>query len=297
MKIIQLLTILLAAVHLHSCQNQVPAADAYGNFEATEVTVAAQVHGPLLELNLNEGDVIKSGTPVGFIDSVPLLLRRDQLEAQRQAMASRHSGVTSRVDVLQQQKKNAVIEQGRIQRLLKENAATQKQLDEVNGEIDVITKQMESVYTENSTIGAELKSVDAQIAQINDQIARSVIVNPVTGTVLTKFAEASELTSPGQFLYKIADLDTLQLRVFIGGDQLAAVTIGQRVKVRYDTGRKTYGETSGTVSWISPQAEFTPKIVQTKNQRTNLVYAVKIAVPNQEGKMKIGMPGEMLISK
>lgn len=287
---------LLMAV-ISSCNGGNDDADAYGNFEAIEVMVAAQVAGPLLSFTVNESDRLESGQVVGCIDTLPLSLKREQLLAQREAIATKNSGMVTQIDVLRQQKQNAEIEKGRVERLLKDQAATQKQLDDVTGQIGVINAQIENVYAQYAGIGAELKAVDAQIAQANDQIARSRIVNPIRGEVLTKYAEQSEMTAPGKFLYKIANLDTITLRVYIAGDQLSEVKTGQPVTVRYDAAHEEFGEASGVVTWIASSAEFTPKIVQTKEQRTNLVYAVKIAVPNEKGEMKIGMPGEIVITK
>jgi HlyD family secretion protein len=197
--------------------------------------------------------------------------------------------------VLNQQKKNAEVDQQRIKKMFSEGAATQKQLDDVNGQLDVIEKQIRSVETQNGGISAEIKSVDAQIAQVNDQVLRSYILNPIDGTVLTKYAEQSEITSTGKNLYKIGDLSRVELRAFISGDQLSSVKIGQQVRIKYDTEGGQYGETSGTIKWIASSAEFTPKIVQTKEQRTNLVYAIKVTVNNSDGKIKIGMPGEAFL--
>ena len=204
--------------------------------------------------------------------------------------------MASQIAVLNQQIKNAQVDQQRIKNMLNEGAATQKQLDDINGQLNVLQKQILSVTSQNATIAAELKSMDAQIAMLQDQIARSYIINPQAGTVLMKYAELSEITSAGKNLYKIGDLKKMELRAYISGSQLAAVKIGAQVRVKYDTEGGSMGETKGQITWISSTAEFTPKIVQTKEQRTNLVYAIKVAVDNTNGQLKIGMPGEMFLN-
>ncbi|HYV91329.1 MAG TPA: HlyD family efflux transporter periplasmic adaptor subunit [Chitinophagales bacterium] len=286
----------LPALLLSSCKQQKDNADAYGNFEATEVMVASQVAGPIIYFNVEEGSQLKAGDVVGIIDTVPLVLKRSQLFAQREGISSKNKNIVAQIDVLTQQKNNLLRDQQRIQNLVNSGSATQKQLDDVNGQLDVINKQILSVESQNSGVAAEIKSVDAQSAQLNDQIRRSYIINPIEGIVLTKFAELSEIAAPGKSLYKIADLTKMELRAYISGDQLSSVKIGEQVTVKFDTEGGKSGNTNGTISWISSSAEFTPKIVQTKEQRTNLVYAIKVAVGNKDGKIKIGMPGEVMIT-
>lgn len=289
------LFLLLLAATIYSCNNGNHKADAYGNFEATEIMVASQASGPLMEFNVDEGQVLKAGQMVGYVDTIALDLKRKQLLAQRQAIASKNPGVAAQIAVLNQQMKNAKIDKDRIQNMYNEGAATQKQLDDVNGQLDVISKQIQSVASQNSGIAAELKSMDAQIDQVNDQLRRSYIVNPADGTVLTKYAEQSEITAPGKNLYKIGNLSKFELRAYLSGTQLSQVKIGDPVTVKYDTENGKEGETTGNISWIASEAEFTPKIVQTKEQRVNLVYAMKVDVDNTAGLLKIGMPGEVFL--
>ncbi len=280
---------------LSSCNNGNEAADAYGNFEATEIMVASQAAGPLIVFDVNEGSVLKAGSLVGIVDTVALDLKRKQLLAQREAIRSKNPGVAAQIAVLNQQMKNAKVEQQRIQNMYSEGAATQKQLDDVNGQLDVIARQISSVESQNAGIAAEMKAMDAQIEQVNDQLRRCYIYNPADGTVLTKYAEQTEITAPGKNLYKIGELGKMELRAYLGGSQLSSVKIGSTVRVKYDTEGGQSGETTGTITWIAAEAEFTPKIVQTKEQRTNLVYAMKVKVDNANGPIKIGMPGEVFL--
>lgn len=279
---------------LLSCSNN-EKADGYGNFEATEITVSSEANGKLEFLNLEEGLVLEKGAIVGLVDTIQLYLNKQQLLASKETVASKSGGVWSQVSVLNQQLQTAKIEQQRIQNMFTENAATQRQLDQANSQVDVFKKQIQNVETQNSPIVNEGKSIDAKVAQINDQILKSKITNPISGTVLTKYSEPGEIVSFGKPLYKIANLEEMTLRVYVTETQLSNIKIGQEVRVKIDSGdeMKDY---NGTVSWISASAEFTPKIIQTKEERVNLVYAVKIIVKN-DGSLKIGMPAEMWISE
>jgi len=279
---------------LLSCSNG-EKADGYGNFEATEITVSSEANGKLEFFNLEEGQVLEKGLLVGLVDTLQLYLNKQQLLASKETVASKSGGVSSQVSVLKQQLQTAKTEQQRVQNMFAENAATQRQLDQANGQVNVLKKQILNVETQNSPILNELKSVDAKIAQLNDQIAKGKITNPIAGTVLTKFAEPGEIVSFGRPLYKIANMAEMTLRIYISETQLSNIKIGQEVTVKIDSGdeMKDY---NGIISWISASAEFTPKIIQTKEERVNLVYAVKVKVKN-DGSLKIGMPAEMWISE
>ena len=279
-------------IWVSACKNKTENADAYGNFEATEITVSAETTGKILSLNIEEGQTLKAGEIVGFIDSTQTYLKIEQLEAQRSAIAAKTGNVYAQKEVLETQKRNALIEKKRVENMLKDQAATQKQLDDINAQIKVLDKQMQSVGTQNSSVASEVKAIDMQIAQLKDQLSKSRITNPVNGTVLSTFAEAGEIAVMGKTLYKIADLNHLFLRVYMDATQLANVKIGQKVSVFIDKNKDENTKMEGTVSWISPNAEFTPKIIQTKDERVNLVYAVKVLVENT-GNLKIGMPGEV----
>ncbi len=278
---------------LISCNSNNDLADGYGNFEAVETIISAESNGKLMSFKVNEGQIIQKGTNVGYIDTIQLSLKKEQLIASKIVIASKSRGILSQINVLKSQLKTANVSKNRIQNLIKENAGTQKQLDDINGKIDMINQQIISVETQNAPIINELKSLDIQVKQLNDQIQKSVITNPVQGTILVKYAEANEITAFGKPLYKIADLGTMQLRVYISETQLSAIKIGQEVTVKNDDGDDMKALT-GIITWIASEAEFTPKIIQTKEERVNLVYAVKVDV-NNDGSLKIGMPGEMWI--
>lgn len=275
-----------------SCTNS-EKADGYGNFEATEITVSSEATGKIELLTLEEGQVLEKGTLVGLIDTIPLHLNRLQLLATQATAASKSGGVWSQISVLMEQLKTAKTEQERIQNMFTENAATQRQIDEATSKVNVLKKQIQSIETQNSPIVNEVKSIAAKIAQLDNQIENSQIINPIKGTVLTKYAEPGEVTSFGKPLYKIADLSEMILRIYISETQLSSLKIGQEVTVKIDSSEKMKNY-KGTISWISASAEFTPKIIQTKEERVNLVYAVKVTVKN-DGSLKIGMPAEMWI--
>lgn len=286
--------IFLVTSSLISCSNN-EKADGYGNFEAIETTISAESNGKLILFTVEEGKTLKKGEQIGLIDTIQLSLKKEQLFVSKNILYSKSKGVLSQISVLKAQLKTVLISKTRIQNLIKENAGTQQQLDDIDGKIDVLNNQIRSVEIQNSPVVNELKSIDVQIQQIEDQLQKSNIINPIDGTILVKYAEPNEITSFGKPLYKIADLSTMQLKVYISENQLAAIKIGQKVTIKIDdeSNLKNY---EGTISWISSEAEFTPKIIQTKEERVNLVYAVKVDVKN-DGSLKIGMPAEMWITQ
>ena len=293
MKSIKILFLVSMANLLFSCTKN-ERADGYGNFEATEITVSSEAQGKLEFLNIREGQVLEKGALVGLVDTLPLHLNKQQLLASKATISSKSGGVSSQVAVFNQQMDLAKAEQHRIQNMFNDNAATQRQLDQVNNQVQVLTKQIQNVQSQNSPIQNEMKAIDAKVAQINDQIEKCNVRNPLKGTVLNQYMEPSELVSYGKPIYKIANLDSMILRVYVSETQLASIKIGQEVTVKIDAGegQKSY---SGRIDWISDAAEFTPKIIQTKEERVNLVYAVKVTVAN-DGSLKIGMPAEMWIN-
>ncbi len=270
-------------------------ADGYGNFEATEITVSAEANGKIEFLDLEEGVMLEKKQNVGLIDTTQLYLSKLQAKASLKTIESKSGNVLSQIAVLKEELKTARSEKERIQNMFTENAATQRQVDQAVGKVNVLNQQIKSVRTQNAPIVNEVQSVEVQIDKIEDQIQKSKIINPVKGTVLAKYAEPGEITAFGKPLYKIADLSEMTLRVYIGETQLPQIKIGQNVTVKIDMedGMKDY---QGSISWISSSAEFTPKIIQTKEERVNLVYAVKIIVQN-DSSLKIGMPAEMWINK
>lgn len=285
------IAILLTAIILISCNKNSEKADAYGNFEATEITVSSESNGKIEFLNVEEGAQLKKGSLVGLIDTLQLHYNREQLKASIETVQSKSASVLSQINVLNEQLKTAKIEQTRIQNMYAENAATKRQIDEIDGKVKVIEKQISSVQSQNAPILNEIKSIKVQIEKLDDQIKKSKITNPVDGTVLTKYAEPSEITAFGKPLYKIANLNEMELRVYVTETQLAQIKIGQKVTVAIDADNDTK-KYEGNITWISAQAEFTPKVIQTKEERANLVYAVKVAVKN-DGSLKIGMPAEV----
>ncbi len=283
---------LVACLIMAGCQNKPSNADAFGNFESEEITVSSEAPGKLLFLNVEEGQEIPARARVACVDTIQLSLKREQLLAAKRQVKSRSANVISQIEVTKEQKRVAENDLRRIQDLIKADAATQKQLDDVSGQIRVLEKQMDAIESQNSAVVAEYETIDTQIRQINDQIEKSIITNPIRGTVLLKFAQSGEIVSFGKPLYRIANLDSMYLRAYISGDQLPGVRIGQSVEVILDLNKTGNQTRSGQVTWISSRAEFTPKIIQTKEERVNMVYAIKIRVPN-DGAIKIGMPGEV----
>ena len=283
----------LILLMMTGCQDSDPGPDAYGNFEAEDVIVSSEGTGKLLSFDVREGDFIRAGKVVGVVDTLQLVLQRRQLIASQEAVRARIPSVVAEIEVLEEEKRIALVELTRIENLLARNAATSKQKDDIDGRISVIDRQIRSIRSKHGPILAEVDVLRAQVAQIDDKIESSKIENPVAGTVLTTFVKASEIVWPGKPLYNIAPLDTLLLRAYVSGSQLANLKLGQSVTVLIDNDNQANTKFDGMVSWIASEAEFTPKQIQTRDERTNLVYAFKIRVPNPEGILKIGMPGEV----
>jgi HlyD family secretion protein len=290
-KIISFL-LLIFLIIFSACNKNNSEADAYGNFEATETIVSSEVAGKILSLNVEEGQELKAGQIVGYIDSIQLALRKAQLIASRKSISSRRGNVSSQANVFEAQLQNLFKEKRRIENLLKDKAAAPKQLDDINAQILIVQKQIASTETQNPSISAELKSMNSQIEQIDDQLQRCVIRSPINGIVLAKYAENYEVTGVGKPIFKIADMKNMILRVYVSGNQLTDIKTGQKVKVLIDE-KESSKTLEGEISWIASNAEFTPKIIQTKEERVNLVYAVKVRVNNKNGLLKIGMPGEI----
>lgn len=277
---------------LASCSSDKNKPDAYGTFEATEVMVSSLATGQILKFSIEEGQVLDSGVMVGFIDTTDLYLKKKQAADTRDATASRKDDLAAQIAIQEQNRENIMIDKNRIERLLKDGAATQKQMDDVKASLAIIDKQIASLKIQFGGIASQVASMGQQIAQLEQSISRSRIINPIKGTVLTKYAEKDEVATYGKPLYKIADLSEITLRAYVGGSQLPYVKLGALIDVAYDKDETSNTHVQGVVSWISPSAEFTPKTIQTKDERVNLVYAVKVRVRN-DGSMKIGMPGEI----
>lgn len=285
--------LIIIPILMTACNGNENNSDAYGNFEAKEVIVSAEAQGKIIVFNIEEGQNLEKGQNLGFIDTIPMSIQREQLIAQKQAIASKKVNVSAQVTVQEEQKLVLQIEKNRIEQLYKDNAATKQQYDDINGKYDILEKQIAATKTQISSISKEMEVVEKQVKLINEQINKAKIINPINGTVLEKYLEENEIAIIGKALYKIARLDEIELRVYISGAQLPNVKIGQKVKVYIDKDLETNQEYEGEIFWISDQAEFTPKIIQTKEERVNMVYAVKVRVKN-DGKLKIGMPGEVV---
>ena len=288
----RIITSILGLLLMAGCSGEQNEPDAYGTFEATEITVSSLANGRIVQLNVEEGQTIDSGVVTGIIDTTDLSLKILQLEQQSNATGSRLDDLRAQIAVQEQNKANLVVEKNRVTNMLKDGAATRKQLDDINAAISVIDKQISSIESQFRGINDQTGSIGAQIAQLKEAIRNARVVNPVKGTVLTKFAETNEVAAFGKPLYRVADLSVMELRVYVTGTQLPQIRIGQTVKVAYDKDEKNNSITEGVISWISETAEFTPKTIQTKEERINLVYAVKVKVKNN-GDLKIGMPGEV----
>jgi HlyD family secretion protein len=318
-KIIIILTTIALA-----CNNRENTSDATGTFEAEETIISAEAAGKLTQFNVEEGTQLKAGQPIGTIDCSNVHLQRQQAQASLEALRDRTNSAAPQILIYQQQiaaqQSNIAVlreqlavqqrEQQRIENLVKADAVPSKQLDDINGAIAVLRQQItaaqsqigvlqnqikaqrEVVAIQNRGILSESDPQRLRVAQIADQLARCTITNPLSGTVLTKYAEANEITAPGKALYKIAPLDTLTLRAYVTGNQLPMIKLNQSVQVLVDDGKGGYKTNPGTITWISSKAEFTPKTIQTREERQNLVYAIKIKVPN-DGYLKIGMYGEV----
>lgn len=295
---------------LLACNNNKQDFDASGTFEVDEVVVSSETSGQIEVLDIREGSVLAKDSIVGYVDSIPLELQKAQAEASMNALHEKTMNVAPQVKllhdqiaVLKVQLNDAIHEMERTERLIKADAATQKQLDDLNTQIAVYQKQISvnqqqinvqesNTGTQNRTILSELNPMKKSVAQIEDQLKRTRIKNPINGTVLTKYAMAGEYTNPGKALYSIGDLSEITLRAYVTGPQFADIKLNQQVRVFVDSTKNTFKEYPGVITWISDKAEFTPKTIQTKEERANLVYAIKIRVKN-DGLLKIGMYGEI----
>lgn len=274
------------------CSNNEDQADAYGNFEAIEVMVSAEIQGKINSFEAMEGDRLDEGQLVALIDTTQLHLKKVQVLATMSAMGTKTATLDAQVNASMVQLQNLERELRRTDMLVEGGVATSKQQDDLGGQIDLMKARISATQSQKASVYAEQKTLKIQVEQLDDQIGRCFVRNPMDGVLLTKYKEKGEVAGPGQPLYKMANLDQLILRAYITGSQLSSVKTGSALMVRYDSPDGTE-ETTGIVSWVSPQAEFTPKIIQTREERVNLVYAIKVLVPN-DGQLKIGMPGEVL---
>ncbi len=292
MKLKNFISIVIISVIFFSCSYSNKKPDAFGNFEANETIISAEVTGKLLDFSIKEGDNLEIGQFIGLIDTTQLYFQKKQLLSKKNAVESNFGNIIAQVAVIDEQIASYQNEKKRIENLVKSGAATGKQLDDLNAQLNISQKQKASVRSQNTSLFSETDVIQQSIAQIDDMLNRAMLKNPIKGTVLEKYANQYEMVAAGMPLYKIANLDEIILRAYISGKQLSEITIGQNVKVGIDKSENENFNYTGTIIWVSSEAEFTPKIIQTKEERVNLVYAIKINVKN-DGKIKIGMPGEV----
>lgn len=289
-------SLLVLALAITSCGKGNKAYDASGVFESTEVTVSAEGNGKIMSLDLQEGDRLEAGAVVGCIDTVQLYLSKIQLEASRRAVGSGRLNISRQIAALESQIAKQRQELDRFTKLEQAGASNRKQVEDIQAQLDILERQLaakkESLQNTNSNVSGQADALEAQVMQLEDKIRKCVITSPVSGTVLAKYSEAGELAVQGRALFKVADLESIRLRAYITADQLTNVKLGQAVKVYADQGTSGRKEYDGALIWISDKAEFTPKTIQTRDERANLVYAVKIAVKN-DGLIKLGMYGEV----
>ena len=314
MKPLKLFFPTVAMLLITACNNNKNGYDATGNFEADEVIVSAQQNGQLLSFNVKEGDTLRAGAEVGQQDVLNVTLQKERTQASIEALQEKLTDPRPQLEltrkqlaVEQSQLAQQLREKQRTENLVKADAAPQKQLDDINWAIDQLQKQINAtqqqivveetnIATQNRSVMSEKAPLEKAVAQYADQIQKGAIINPITGTVLVRYALQGELATVGKPLYKIANLDTLQLRAYITGNQLPTVKLGQQVQVRIDDGKKGYKTYRGVITWISDKSEFTPKTIQTKDERANLVYAMKVSVKN-DGYLKIGMYAEVVFER
>lgn len=270
--------------------------DATGTFEATEVTVSAEANGRILCFDVEEGDSVEAAVPVGAIDTVQLYLQKLQLERQVASARSSRPDVRKQAIALREQIAQQQTERRRVENLLKDGAATTKQLDDIDAQLKILQGQLDALlstlHNNLASIDENSSAIELQIAQIEDKLSKCRIVSPVGGTVLAKYAEAGELAAVGRPLMKVADLGQVYLRAYFTSEQLSSLRLGQQVTVTADFGGDERIDYPGRITWIASESEFTPKSIQTRNSRANLVYAVKIAVKN-DGRLKLGLYGEV----
>lgn len=290
--------VLMAVAAMAASCGREAAFDAQGTFEATEIVISAEAAGRILRFDIEEGATVEPGAALGEIDSVQLDLQRRQLAAQLAALTESRPDIRAQAAALREQIAKQEHEQARVKKMLRNGAATEKQLDDIEAQIRILQSQLaatlSSLDKNTASIDGNAAALEAGIAALDDRIAKCRIVSPVAGVVLAKYAEAGELATPGKPLMKVADLKRIFLRAYFTSEQLAAIETGDTVTVTADFGRNERYDYEGRIVWISPESEFTPKTIQTRNSRANLVYAVKIAVRN-DGRLKIGLAGEVAL--
>jgi len=292
-KIVVILSVICHIFLFISCSDDHQVADAYGNFEADEVLVSAQSQGILISLDADEGVLLEENQLVGMVDTMDVVIKQNQLFAQLTVNRAKMQNLSAQLDIQEEQRKNLDREVERMRKLLIEEAATQQQYDDIEGRLKVHQLQTTALETQRNIIAAERNVLYEQLAEVVYFLDKCRIINPVKGTVLEQYAEAGELVSPGRAVYKIASLDNMELKFYVSGDQLASIIIGDSIRVLIDRPENQMETLTGVITWISSEVEFTPKIIQTREERVNMVYAAKLRVHN-DGQLKIGMPGEVI---
>ena len=285
--------IALALFLIVACKNNIQQSDAYGNFEAVETIISSESAGKLLAMQVKQGDQLTTGQPIAVIDTTELILRKEQTLAQLSASETKRQNVRAQINVLKEQKKNVQTTQQRLSKMFADQAATQQQMDDVNGQLNVLDRQITSTNTQFQLIASEMEVIKKQVNLLDEQLSKCRIVSPINGTVLETYLETGELVTPGKPILKMANLSSLELKAYVSGDQLSKIKLGSEVKVMIDAEGEKMQSFTGKISWIASEAEFTPKIIQTREERVKLMYALKIVVAN-DGSLKIGMPGEVV---
>lgn len=285
-----------ALLLISGCREKANQADAYGNFEATEVIISAETNGKILQFSLNEGMPVDKNDLIAIVDSTIFHLQKEEINAGMRSIRTRIASINAQNEVLNQQIANMKIDIARIENMLRDDAATQKQYDDLKGQAAIIEKQIAANNTQKASVTAELDVYQSRKATVDEQISRCFIRSPLKGTLIEKYTEEGEVTAAGKPVAKIADLSVIKLRAYVSGAMIGSVKTGDQCTVRIDDGKKGYKTFTGTISHIAEKAEFTPKIIQTKEERVLLVYAVIIDVVN-DGTLKSGMPGEVIFRK
>ncbi len=279
-----------------SCQKEVERSDAYGNFEATELMVSSELPGKIMRLDVQEGQHLRKGAPVALVDTTLLALKKQTLLASIRSIGATRQDVRPQLAVLEAEKRHLLHEKERVHKLIAGHAATQKQLDDLEAQLTVLDQKMRATKAKyrdiNRNVALKVDPLQSQIDQIEAQMDKATVHNPIDGTVLRVYKHAGEMAAPGFPLYKIADMSSMELRAYVSGTQLPHIKTGQEVEVLIDDTAETNKSLKGVISWISDKAEFTPKTIQTKEERVTQVYAIKVVVKN-DGSIKIGMPGEI----
>ncbi len=290
------LLIFTALVLAAGCKNKTDIADAYGNFEATEVIISAETNGRIVVFPVKEGTLIQKGDRLALIDTTLIHLQLAEIYSAMRSTRTRIISIDAQNEIVRQQIVNLKTNIDRTKNMIKNDAATAKQLDDLTGQEAVFLKQIEANNTQKTSVAAELSLYQSKIATLSEQLSRSSVKSPLSGTLIEKYSEEGEITAAGKPLAKIADLSVMKLKVYVSGAELGKIKTGQQCKIRIDDGKKGYKTFTGTISYVSDKAEFTPKIIQTKEERVILVYSVNIDVAN-DGSLKSGMPGEAIFTE